>query len=87
MINLTIDGKPVEVEEGSTVLEAAESLGIRIPTLCHHKSLRPYGACRLCLVEIEGPRPALQAACIYPVQEGLIVHTDGERVQRSRKMT
>ncbi|MHC4074641.1 MAG: 2Fe-2S iron-sulfur cluster-binding protein, partial [Planctomycetota bacterium] len=52
MITLTIDDKKVEVEDGSTILQAAEKLGIHIPTLCHYKSLAPYGACRVCLVEL-----------------------------------
>ena len=70
MISLTINDKKVEVEDGSTVLQAADQLGIHIPTLCHHKSLAPYGACRLCLVEIEGPRGSvIQASCVYPAQE------------------
>ena len=56
MVSLTIDGKTVEVEEGTTVLQAAEKLGIRIPTLCHHASLHPYSACRVCLVELNHPR-------------------------------
>ena len=86
MIHLTIDGKQLEVEDGSTILQAAETLGIRIPTLCHHRSLVPYGACRLCLVELEGPRPSLQASCVYPAQEGLVVETGTERVLRTRRM-
>ncbi|MHC4587228.1 MAG: 2Fe-2S iron-sulfur cluster-binding protein, partial [Planctomycetota bacterium] len=81
MITLTIDNKKVEVEEGSTVLQAAEKLGIKIPTLCHHRSLEPYGACRVCLVELTGPRGSIiQASCVYPAQEGLVVQTDSERV-------
>jgi len=87
MISLTIDNKKVEVEEGSTVLQAAEKLGIHIPTLCHHKSLTPYGACRLCLVEIDGARgPFIQASCVYPAQEGLVVRTDTERVLKNRRI-
>jgi heterodisulfide reductase subunit A len=86
MISLTIDDKRVEVEEGSTILQAAEKLGIHIPTLCHHKSLAPYGACRLCLVELGGPRPMLQASCVFPAQEGLAVQTATERVLRTRKV-
>ena len=86
MVSLTIDGKRVEVEAGTTVLAAAEKLGIRIPTLCHHKALAPYGACRLCLVELEGPRPVLQASCIYPAQQDLVVQTASERVLRTRRM-
>jgi heterodisulfide reductase subunit A len=86
MISLTIDDRKVEVEDGSTILAAAEKLGISIPTLCHHKSLIPYGACRLCLVELRQPRPALQASCIYPAQEGLVVQTASEWVLRTRKV-
>lgn len=87
MVNLTIDGKPVEVEAGSTVLQAAEKLGIKIPTLCHHKSLMPYGACRLCLVEIEWPKGSeIQTSCTYPAQEGLVVKTATERVLKTRKI-
>ncbi len=87
MIALTIDGKKVEVEEGSTVLEAAEKLGIHIPTLCYHKSLEPYGACRLCLVELASSRGSvIQASCVYPAQEGLVVKTDTERVLKNRRI-
>jgi heterodisulfide reductase subunit A len=87
MITLTIDSKKVQVEDGTTILQAAEKLGIQIPTLCYHKSLSPYGACRLCLVEIEGPRRTIiQASCVYPAQEGLVVRTDTERVLRNRRI-
>ncbi|MHC4743362.1 MAG: 2Fe-2S iron-sulfur cluster-binding protein, partial [Planctomycetota bacterium] len=87
MITLTIDDKKVEVEEGTTILEAAEKLGINIPTLCHHKSLMPYGACRVCLVELTGPRGSrIQASCVYPAQEGLVVQTGTERVLKTRRM-
>ena len=87
MISLTINDKKVEVDDGSTVLQAAEKLGIHIPTLCHHKSLAPYGACRLCLVEIAGSRGSvIQASCVYPAQEGLVVKTDTERVLKTRRI-
>jgi heterodisulfide reductase subunit A len=87
MITLTIDNEKVEVEEGSTVLQAAEKLGIKIPTLCHHRSLEPYGACRVCLVELTGPGgPVIQASCVYPAQEGLVVKTDTERVLKNRRI-
>ena len=87
MISLTIDDKKVEVQDGSTILEAAEKLGIHIPTLCHYKSLAPYGACRLCLVEIVGSRGSvIQASCVYPAQEGLVVKTDTERVLKTRRI-
>src|SRR3990172_5458758 len=87
MISLTIDGNVVDVEPGTTVLEAAEKLGIKIPTLCHHKALLPYGACRVCLVELEGPADSkIQASCVYPAQEGLVVKTATERVLKTRKI-
>lgn len=87
MLNFTINDKPVEVKEGTTILEAAQALSIKIPTLCFHKELTPYGACRLCLVEITGGgRPGLEASCVYEVTEGLIVKTDTDRVKRARKI-
>ena len=87
MINLTIDDKKIEVEEGTTILQAAEKLGIKIPTLCHHRSLKDYGACRLCLVELTGSRGSyIQASCVYPAQEGLVVRTDTERVKKTRRI-
>ena len=88
MINLTINGKKVEIEEGSTLLQATEKLGIKIPTLCYHKALQPYGACRLCLVEVSqnGGPSSIQASCTYPAQEGLAVKTDTESVIKTRKI-
>lgn len=87
MISLTINGLPVQVEPGTTLLEAAQFLGIEIPTLCHRDGLSPYGACRLCVVEIgEAPRSRLVSSCTYPAQEGLKVRTGSSRVVRARKM-
>ena len=87
MVKLTIDGNPVEIEEGSTVLQAARKAGIEIPTLCDHKSVLPYGACRMCLVEMEWPRgSSIEASCTYPAQEGLVVKTATERVLKTRKI-
>ena len=87
MVKFTINGRAVEVEEGTTILEAAQSLGVKIPTLYHHTALSPYGGCRLCLVEIDdGRRKRVQTACIYPAQEGLNVQTDTERVIKARKI-
>src|SRR5512138_1030937 len=87
MINLTINGLPVAVEDGSTVLDAARFLGFPIPALCHMEGLSPYGACRLCVVEIgEGPRAKLVSSCTYPVENGLVVRTASERVVRARRM-
>lgn len=87
MIQLTINGLPVQVEEGMTLLEAARFLGFPIPTLCHMEGLTPYGACRLCLVEIgQGPKAKLVSSCTYPAEEGLRVRTASSRVLRARRM-
>ncbi len=87
MINLTVNGVKVSVEEGMTLLEAAEFLGIPIPTLCHMEGLSSYGACRLCVVEIgEGDKTKLVSSCTYPAQDGLVVRTSSERVVKARKM-
>ena len=75
-ITLQIDGREVKAEEGKTVLEAAKSLGIDIPTLCYHPALAPFGACRLCSVEIlSRGRSRIVTSCNYPVEEGLVVNT------------
>ena len=85
-VHLTIDGRTIEAEEGQTILEAARTAGIRIPTLCYHRDLSPTGNCRICVVEVEKQR-FLQAACVFPVAEGMVVHTQSERVVRSRRRT
>lgn len=87
MISLTMNGLPVMVEEGSTLLEAARFIGFPIPTLCHMDGLTPYGACRLCVVEIgEGAKARLVSACTYPAENGLNVRTASSRVMRARRM-
>ncbi len=88
MVNLIIDGIKVETEEGSTILEAADKIGIKIPTLCYHKTLPAYGACRLCVVEVsqKNGRTSVQASCTYPVQNDLVIKTDTERVKKTRKI-
>ena len=87
MITLTINGLPVSVEEGSTLLEAAQFIGFPIPTLCHMEGLTPYGACRLCVVEIgQGPKAKLVTSCTYLAEPGLKVRTASSRVVRARKM-
>lgn len=87
MIRLTIDNQEIEVEEGTTILEAARESGIFIPTLCYHEALEPYAACRLCVVELEGKRGSrLVASCAYPCEEGAVVHTNSEMVRRSRRV-
>jgi iron-only hydrogenase group A len=84
MVQLTINGIKVNAEEGMTILDAAKSVGISIPTLCHMKNLFPTGACRICSVEVEGFK-GLTPACAYPVSEGMVVETDSPRVRRARK--
>jgi len=87
MVTLEINGLQVSVENGSTLLEAAQFLGFPIPTLCHMEGLSPYGACRLCVVEIgEGPAAKLVTSCTFPVQEGLKVRTASRRVLKARRM-
>ncbi|MBT4484108.1 MAG: FAD-dependent oxidoreductase, partial [Candidatus Latescibacteria bacterium] len=88
MVTLTINDQKIKAEKGLTVLRAAESSGIKIPTLCSHKALSPYGACRICLVEIsqDGRPPTIQASCTYPALPGLIIKTDSERVIKTRKI-
>ncbi|MFC1666619.1 2Fe-2S iron-sulfur cluster-binding protein [Candidatus Omnitrophota bacterium] len=86
MIKITIDDRQVEVASGATILEVANSLGIDIPTLCHHEALEPYGACRVCQVEIVTPRrSSVITACTYPVWDGLIIKTESEKAKTARK--
>ena len=85
-ILLQIDGKEVKATEGMTVLEAAQSAGISIPTLCHHEKLDPFGGCRICIVEVEsGGWTKLVVSCVYPVEKDLVVTTRSEKVDRIRK--
>jgi len=87
MSRLSIDGRKVRVRKAETVLEAARKVGIHIPTFCYHEALEPYGACRLCLVEIVGgARLRLVTACTQPAIEGLEIRTDTERVQKRRRL-
>jgi len=87
MINLKMNGIPVTVESGMTILEVAQFYGIPIPTLCHDDALPSYGACRLCVVEIgEGAKAKLVTSCTYPVEEGMVIRTSSNRVMRARKM-
>lgn len=87
MINLNINGLDVSVEKGTTLLEAARFLGFPIPTLCHKDGLTPYGACRLCVVEIgDSSKSRLVTSCTYRAEEGLKVRTASKRVIEARKM-
>ncbi len=86
MIKLTINGNQGEFPEGKTLLECIESTGIKIPTLCHHKALIPYGACRLCLVEVSrNGRSSIEASCTYPALNNLVIQTDSEIVKQTRR--
>ncbi|MFC1877064.1 2Fe-2S iron-sulfur cluster-binding protein [Thermodesulfobacteriota bacterium] len=85
-ILLQIDGKEVKATQGMTVLEAAQSAGISIPTLCHHEKLEPFGACRICIVEVASRGwTKLVVSCVYPVEENLIVRTRSGKIDRIRK--
>jgi formate dehydrogenase major subunit len=84
MIPITIDGQSLEVQPGTTVLKAAQNAGICIPTLCSHPALKPYGACRLCVVEVEGAR-TLQASCTLPVFPNMIIRTNTPRTRKARE--
>lgn len=86
MVNLKINGQEVSVPAGYTILEAAREVGIDIPTLCYLKDASVTGSCRMCVVEIKGAR-ALQAACVYPVSEGMEVLTHSPKVKEARKST
>jgi bidirectional [NiFe] hydrogenase diaphorase subunit len=87
MIKFLLNNLEVQVEEGSTILDTAKFYGLEIPTLCDHEGLKPFGGCRLCLVEIgQAPRTKLVTSCTYPAEEGLVVHTDTKRVVEARRM-
>jgi NADH dehydrogenase/NADH:ubiquinone oxidoreductase subunit G len=86
-ISLQIDGREVAASEDMTILDAAARAGVSIPTVCHHENLKPFGGCRLCTVEVEaGGRTNLVAACVYPVQTGLVVRTRSEQIDKIRKV-
>jgi predicted molibdopterin-dependent oxidoreductase YjgC len=84
-MRITIDGVRIETAPGSTILDAARQLGIDTPTLCYGDTLTPVNACRVCVVELEGAR-TLVPACSRKVEDGMVVHTDSERVRTSRRM-
>lgn len=87
IVTLKIDNQEVQVAAGTTVMEAARKANVQIPNLCSNPELEPYGACRMCMVEItHGKRTRLVASCIYEVAEGLLVSTDTERVQNVRRL-
>jgi len=84
-VKLTIDNIPVEVEAGTTILKAAEKAGIHIPTLCYLEGINEIGACRVCVVEVEGARN-LMASCVAPVADGMVVKTNSPRVRMARRL-
>ena len=84
-VTLTIDDQTVTVEKGTTILAAAATLGLTIPTICYHPALTPPAVCRLCTVEVEGQR-VLQPACVVPVADDMVVRTESERVQSARRV-
>ena len=87
MVTLTINERELQANEGATILDVARDNNINIPTLCSNEAVAPYGACRLCLVEISSRgRRRLVASCLYPVEEGLIVDTNSERIINNRRM-
>lgn len=86
MVNIKINNMPLSVPKGMSILEAARMAGIEIPTLCYLKKINEIGACRICMVEVKGAR-SLVTACVYPVNEGMEIFTNTERVRKSRKMT
>lgn len=88
MVRLTINGNEVNTKPGRTILDVAREKGLSIPTLCHHEALEPFGACRLCVVEVmAGERWRLVTSCTYPCSDGLEIRTDSEAIRRSRRMT
>ena len=84
MVNVTIDGRKLQAPKSATVLTAAQAAGINVPSLCYHPELRPEGACRVCVVEVEGAK-SLVASCVYPVNEGMVVRTNTAAVREARK--
>lgn len=86
MITFFLDGRKVGAIEGDTILQAARRVGVLIPTLCYHPVVSPYGACKVCVVEVEGKDGGrLVASCVFRVKDGLVVYTDSERVREARK--
>jgi NADH dehydrogenase/NADH:ubiquinone oxidoreductase subunit G len=83
-INLTIDGQAVTVPGGTTILQAARTIGVQIPTICLHEATTSYGVCRMCVVEVQGWR-TLAASCVTQAAQGMVVNTRSERVDRSRR--
>ena len=86
MVNLTIDGRQISVEENTTIMEAARSVGIQIPSLCYLKGINEIGACRVCVVELEG-KDRLITACNNICEEGMVIYTNSPKVRKDRRTT
>lgn len=84
VVNITIDGKVVSVSKDMTLLAACQMAGVKVPSLCYHPELRAEGSCRVCMVEVEGQR-ALVPSCVFPISEGMVVHTNTKRVLDGRR--
>ena len=85
-ITLTVDGKSVKIEKGSTLLEAARKAGADIPTLCHDERVKPYGACGMCVVECKGS-PKLMRSCAIEAADGMEIITESDRINRARRFS
>ena len=86
-VSLQIDDKTVTAQEGMSLLDVARGAGVSIPTVCHHEKLEPFGGCRLCTVEVEaGGRKSLAAACVFPVQQDMVVNTRTPQIEKIRKV-
>src|SRR5665648_127004 len=85
MVNLIINNKKISVKKGTTILEAAKANHILIPTLCYLEGVHKFGSCRICVVQVEGQKN-LQASCITPVSEGMVIQTNSKRVRSTRKV-
>jgi coenzyme F420 hydrogenase subunit beta len=89
-VNITIDGRFLEVEQGRTILQASRDFGIHIPTVCYMENLTPYGGCRICVVEISNNngqgKTFVDTSCTHEVREGMVIHTQSPRIIRARKM-
>jgi bidirectional [NiFe] hydrogenase diaphorase subunit len=86
MVDVTVNGKRVSVPRGTPLLEAVRAAGVTLPTLCYHEGLAPYGACRLCMVALAGPRSGIVASCAYPVEEELVVDTEAPQAVAARRL-
>ena len=85
MVNITINGRKTSVQQGTTILNAAKSVGVEIPHICYWEGLNDIGACRICVVELEG-KDKLVSSCNTEVEEGMVIYTNSPRVRQARKI-